>query len=66
MTNTNSRDQPHGMRIWIGYLLSALPLLFMLASSVMKLSHAPMVIEGFAKSGMSAGGRAASAVQLGL
>jgi hypothetical protein len=42
-------------KTWTGYVFSSLPVLFMLMSSAMKLSRQPMVIEGFAKSGMSAG-----------
>jgi hypothetical protein len=51
MPHTNSAKS----RTWTGYVFSALPVLFMLMSSAMKLSRQPMVIEGFAKNGMSAG-----------
>ena len=37
------------MKRWIGYVLSALPVLMMGMSSVMKLAQPPMVVEGFAK-----------------
>jgi len=48
-TNNSSKA-----KIWTGYVLSALPVLFMLMSSAMKLSQQKMVVEGFAKGGMSA------------
>ncbi len=48
-TNNSSK-----VKIWTGYVFSALPVLFMLMSSAMKLSQQKMVVEGFAKGGMSA------------
>ena len=41
---------------WIGYVLSALPVLMMGMSSVMKLAQPPMVVEGFAKNHIGPGG----------
>ena len=55
MTPRKREDGSSKARIWPGYVFSALPVLFMLMSSAMKLSQQPMVIEGFARSGMSAG-----------
>jgi hypothetical protein len=54
MSNENSEVGSSKVKAWISYVLSALPVLFMLMSSSMKLSRAPMVIEGMAKAGMSA------------
>ena len=45
--------EPSKANRWVGYVLSALPVLLMALSSIMKLSRQPMVVEGFAKSGMS-------------
>ena len=55
MTQTKSRNGSSRLKTWTGYVFSALPVLLMLMSSAMKLSRQPMVIEGFAKNGMSAG-----------
>jgi hypothetical protein len=55
MPHAKSRDDSSKVKTWTGYVFSALPVLFMLMSSAMKLSQQPMVVEGFAKSGMSAG-----------
>lgn len=53
MSNTNLPNQPSKGARWTGYVLSALPVLFMVMSGVMKLAHPPMIVEGFAKNGMS-------------
>jgi hypothetical protein len=55
MAHTKRQDDSGKAKTWTGYVFSALPVLFMLMSSAMKLSRQPMVIEGFAKNGMSAG-----------
>ncbi len=55
MTDTKRDDGSSKAKTWISYVFSALPVLFMLMSSTMKLIRHPMVIEGFAKQGMSAG-----------
>lgn len=47
--------QPSKVQRWVAYILSALPVLLMTFSGLMKLSRQPMVVEGFAKSGLSAG-----------
>jgi hypothetical protein len=54
MSESNSRRPSNKTKFWIANVLSALPVLFMLTSSVMKLSRASMVVQGFAKDGMSA------------
>ncbi len=49
---------PYGssrIKAWTAYVCSGLPVLFMSMSSAMKLSRQPMVIEGFARHGISAG-----------
>jgi len=46
--------EPSRMQRWTAYVLSALPVLLMTFSSLMKLSRQPMVVEGFAKGGLSA------------
>ena len=38
---------------WIGYILSALPVLLLLSSAVMKLSKTTTVVQGFAKFGFA-------------
>lgn len=50
---TDTSHQPTKRQRWTGYVLSALPVLFMSMSSIMKLVHPPMIVEGFAKSGMT-------------
>ena len=55
MSNANNQNKSSKTKIWTSYVLSALPVLFMLMSSSMKISHAPMVIEGMAKNGISVG-----------
>jgi hypothetical protein len=54
MSNANNPNNSSKVKIWTGYVFSALPVLFMLMSSAMKLSQQKMVVEGFAKGGMSA------------
>jgi len=46
-TGANSKG-----KLWAGRIMSALPVLFILLGSVMKLMRLPAVIEGFAKSGV--------------
>ena len=53
MDTSNTSNQPSKLQLWTGYVLSALPVLLMAMSGVMKLAHPPMILEGFAKSGMS-------------
>ena len=53
MAKSSPTASPTRIQTRIGYVMSAMPVLFMLMSAVMKLSHTPMVVEGFAKSGMS-------------
>jgi hypothetical protein len=53
MSNANIQNKASKLRSGIGYALSAPPVLLMLMSSSMKLSHAAMVVNGFAKAGMS-------------
>jgi hypothetical protein len=55
MSNANHQNKSSKTKIWTSYVFSALPVIFMLMSSTMKLSHAPMVIEGMAKNGISPG-----------
>jgi len=45
---------PSKVQRWVAYVLSALPVLLMTFSSLMKLSRQPMVMAGFAKGGVSA------------
>ncbi len=42
-------------QLWTGRVLSALPVLLMTMSGVMKLSHSTQVVEGFGKSGIVEG-----------
>jgi hypothetical protein len=53
MSNASNQKNSSKVRTWTGYVFSALPVLFMLMSSAMKLSQQKMVVEGFAKNGMS-------------
>ena len=46
--------EPSKVQRWVSYILSALPILLMTFSSLMKLTRQPMVMEGFAKGGLSA------------
>lgn len=50
---TTSSNQTSKLQRWTSYVLSALPVLFMTMSSAMKLVHPPMIVEGFAKNGMT-------------
>lgn len=52
---TSDQDKPSKAKLWVSYMLSALPVLFMAMSSAMKLIQPPMVAQGFAKAGLSAG-----------
>ncbi len=51
---TRSSALPSWQR-WLGRILSALPVLLMTLSGVMKLSHSAQVVEGFGKSGIAEG-----------
>ena len=42
-------------QLWLGRVLSALPVLLMTLSGAMKLSHSAQVVEGFGKSGIVEG-----------
>ena len=44
--------QPSKAMLWTGRVMSALPVLFILMASVMKLLKLPAVVEGFVRSGV--------------
>ncbi len=44
-------DQVSKTMLWIGYILSALPVLMLLFSGAMKVMNAASVVEGFARFG---------------
>ena len=46
---------PVRWQLWTGRVLSALPVLLMGMSGVMKISHSAQVVEGFGKSGIAEG-----------
>lgn len=46
---------PKSWMVWTGRVLSALPVLMLLMSASMKLSHAPAIVEGFTKYGYPEG-----------
>jgi hypothetical protein len=46
--------QPRWM-LWTGRVLSAIPVLLMIMSGVMKLSHSPAVVQGFGEAGIVEG-----------
>jgi hypothetical protein len=48
-------EQPTKAMLWAGRGISALPVLALVMSSAMKLSHQPAVVEGFQKMGYPAG-----------
>jgi len=48
---TESSAVPSKAMLWTGRVLSALPVLALVMSATMKLTHNPAVIEGFAKFG---------------
>lgn len=48
-----SQNPPNKVVLWISYVLSALPVLLMVFSAIMKFVQPPMVVEGFAKNGMT-------------
>jgi hypothetical protein len=48
-------EQPNKAMLWAGRGVSALPVLALVMSSMMKLTHQTAVVEGFAKSGYPAG-----------
>jgi len=52
MPNSSTAGSPGKLTRTASYVLSALPVLMMVMSGVMKLVQPPMVVEGFAKSGM--------------
>lgn len=47
-----SETQPSKAMLWTGRVMSALPILFILMASVMKLLKLPAVVEGFVRSGV--------------
>lgn len=51
MTQSPAVDSPSRVRLWTGRILSAVPVLFLIMSAVMKLSRRPEVVEGFKKFG---------------
>jgi hypothetical protein len=51
-TLTVPREAQKSWKIWVGRILSALPVLLMLFSVAMKFSHKPEVVEGFARLGI--------------
>jgi uncharacterized membrane protein YphA (DoxX/SURF4 family) len=50
----STSEQPKWMT-WTGRVLSAIPVLMMIFSGIMKLSHSPQVVEGFGKFGFDPG-----------
>jgi hypothetical protein len=56
MSNSSSQNHSSKAMLWTGYVLSALPVLFMFMSGVMKLVQPPMVVEGMAKNGIASSG----------
>ena len=46
---------PSRKLVWVGRVISALPVLMLLMSGVMKVMRVPMVVEGFGKAGYPAG-----------
>lgn len=62
MTQSPATDSPSRVRLWTGRIVSAVPILFLIMSAVMKLSRRPEVVEGFAKFGFPAN----SLVPIGL
>ena len=48
---TESSTVPSKAMLWTGRVLSALPVLGLVMSSIMKLTHNPAVLEGFGKFG---------------
>ena len=55
MASTSNPNPTSKAKLWTSYVLSALPVLFVTMSSLMKLAQPPMVIQGFAKAGISSG-----------
>lgn len=53
MTQPASPSSPSKLARWGSYVLSALPVLMMTMSGVMKLVQPPMIVEGFAKNGIA-------------
>ncbi len=51
MSSGNSTAQASKKMLWAGYILSALPVLLLLFSGVMKLAKPPDIVEGFAHLG---------------
>ena len=52
MTDSTSLEAPPRWQLWTGRVLSALPVVAMTMSGVMKLSHAAGVVQGFAQFGI--------------
>ena len=46
-TLTAPRVAPSTRTVWIGRILSALPVLLMIVSAIFKLMHSPQVVQGF-------------------
>ncbi len=55
MEPENTQPSPSKAVLWISYIMSAIPVLMLFMSAGMKISKAPMVIEGFTKMGFPAG-----------
>ena len=55
MEPENTPPSPSKAALWISYIMSAIPVLMLLFSAVMKISQVPMVTEGFGKMGFPAG-----------
>lgn len=47
MTQTLASDSPSTSRLWAGRIVSGLPVLMLLASAGMKLSHRPEMVQNF-------------------
>ncbi len=54
MTTETPVHAPSRIAFWSGWVLSVLPCLMLVFSAVMKLSRAPVVVEGFGEMGYSA------------
>lgn len=53
MPSPNSPSRPNKLTLWTSYALSAVPVLILVMSAIMKVQRSPMVVEGFAKNGIS-------------
>ena len=47
MAQSPSTDSPSKARLWTGRIVSAVPVLLLIMSAVMKISHRPEVVQGF-------------------